>query len=402
MLKKYLRKTTDSAAVFGRLNFNKTDATMINDRPIRVLIVDDTLVYRKIVGDVLSDLPGVEVVGFAHNGKAATTKIASLSPDLLTLDIEMPEMNGLEVLEYIKEKRLNVTAVMLSTLTHEGGEMTMKALELGAFDFIPKPQEGSMAENTKALKNTIVPILKAFNRRNEIKDLLKGKIHLKTVGKTENNLPGSDQIVKRMQTISGRFKKKSEIVAIGVSTGGPKALAQLMPLLPSNLGVPILIVQHMPPMFTMSLAKSLNVKCSLEVKEAEDGEPVRSNVVLIAPGGRQMKISASVDGKSRVVRITDDPPENNCKPSVDYLFRSVAHYYVGRATGVIMTGMGSDGFHGLELMKNNGSTIIAQNGETCVVYGMPKGPIEAGIADIIAPLNLIADEICRTVKQTSH
>lgn len=375
---------------------------MINDRPIRVLIVDDTIVYRKIVGDVLSDLPGVEVVGFAHNGKAAITKIASLSPDLLTLDIEMPEMNGLEVLEYIKEKGLNVTTVMLSTLTHDGGEMTMKALELGAFDFIPKPQEGSMAENTKALKNTIVPILKAFNRRNEIKDLLKGKIHLKTVGKTENNLLGSDQIVKRMQTISGRFKKKSEIVAIGVSTGGPKALAQLMPLLPSNLGVPILIVQHMPPMFTMSLAKSLNAKCSLEVKEAEDGEPIRSNVVLIAPGGRQMKISAAVDGKSRVVRITDDPPENNCKPSVDYLFRSVAHYYVGRATGVIMTGMGSDGFHGLELMKNNGSTIIAQNGETCVVYGMPKGPIEAGIADIIAPLNLIADEICRTVKQTSH
>lgn len=375
---------------------------MINDRPIRVLIVDDTLVYRKIVGDVLSDLPGVEVVGSAHNGKAAITKIASLSPDLLTLDIEMPEMNGLEVLEYIKEKRLNVTAVMLSTLTHEGGEMTMKALELGAFDFIPKPQEGSMAENTKALKNTIVHILKAFNRRNEIKKLLKGKIHSKTVGKTENNLPGSDQIVKRMQTISGPFKQKSEIVAIGVSTGGPKALAQLMPLLPSNLGVPILIVQHMPPMFTMSLAKSLNAKCSLEVKEAEDGEPIRSNIVLIAPGGKQMKISAAADGKNRVVRITDDPPENNCKPSVDYLFRSVAHYYVGRATGVIMTGMGSDGFHGLELMKNNGSTIIAQNGETCVVYGMPKGPIEAGIADIIAPLNLIADEICRTVKQTSH
>lgn len=393
---------TDSAAAFGRLNFNKTDAKMINDRPIRVLIVDDTIVYRKIVGDVLSELPGVEVVGFAHNGKAAITKIASLSPDLLTLDIEMPEMNGLEVLEYIKEKGLNVTAVMLSTLTHEGGEMTMKALELGAFDFIPKPQEGSMAENTKALKNTIVPILKAFNRRNEIKDLLKGKIHSKTAGKTENNLLESDQIVKRMQTISGRFKKKSEIVAIGVSTGGPKALAQLMPLLPSNLGVPILIVQHMPPMFTMSLAKSLNAKCSLEVKEAEDGELIRSNVVLIAPGGRQMKISAAVDGKSRVVRITDDPPENNCKPSVDYLFRSVAHYYVGRATGVIMTGMGSDGFHGLELMKNNGSTIIAQNGETCVVYGMPKGPIEAGIADIIAPLNLIADEICQTVKQTSH
>lgn len=375
---------------------------MINDRPIRVLIVDDTIVYRKIVNDVLSDLPGVEVVGSAHNGKAAISKIASLNPDLLTLDIEMPEMNGLEVLEYIEEKKLDVGAVMLSTLTHEGGEMTMKALELGAFDFIPKPQEGSMSENTKTLKNNIVPILKAFNRRSEIKDLLKGKISSKPVNKEEKTFSKSNQVVKRMRTITGQLKQKSEIVAIGISTGGPKALARMMPSFPSNLGVPVLIVQHMPPMFTMSLAKSLNAKCSLEVKEAEDGEPIRSNVVLIAPGGKQMKISAAADGKNRVARITDDPPENNCKPSVDYLFRSVAHYYVGRATGVIMTGMGSDGSLGLELMRKNGSTIIAQNGETCVVYGMPKGPIDAGIADVIAPLDMIADEICRTVKQTSR
>jgi two-component system chemotaxis response regulator CheB len=320
----------------------------------------------------------------------------------LTLDIEMPEMNGLEVLEYIEEKKLDVGAVMLSTLTHEGGEMTMKALELGAFDFIPKPQEGSMSENTKALKNNIVPILKAFNRRSEIKDLLKGKISSKPVSKEEKTFSKSDQVVKRMRSITGRLKQKSEIVAIGISTGGPKALARMMPSFPSNLGVPILIVQHMPPMFTMSLAKSLNAKCSLEVKEAEDGEPIRSNVVLIAPGGKQMKISAAADGKNRIARITDDPPENNCKPSVDYLFRSVAHYYVGRATGVIMTGMGSDGSLGLELMRKNGSTIIAQNGETCVVYGMPKGPIDAGIADVIAPLDMIADEICRTVKQTTR
>ncbi len=375
---------------------------MINDRPIRVLIVDDTIVYRKIVNDVLSDLPGVEVVGSAHNGKAAISKIASLNPDLLTLDIEMPEMNGLEVLEYIEEKKLDVGAVMLSTLTHEGGEMTMKALELGAFDFIPKPQEGSMSENTKTLKNNIVPILKAFNRRSEIKDLLKGKISSKPVNKEEKTFSKSNQVVKRMRTITGQLKQKSEIVAIGISTGGPKALARMMPSFPSNLGVPVLIVQHMPPMFTMSLAKSLNAKCSLEVKEAEDGEPIRSNVVLIAPGGKQMKISAAADGKNRVARITDDPPENNCKPSVDYLFRSVAHYYVGRATGVIMTGMGSDGSLGLELMRKNGSTIIAQNGETCVVYGMPKGPIDAGIADVIAPLDMIADEICRTVKQTTR
>jgi two-component system chemotaxis response regulator CheB len=371
-----------------------------NDRTLKVLIVDDTIVYRKIVNDVLSDLPDVEVVGSAHNGKAAITKITSLKPDLLTLDIEMPEMNGLEVLEYIKDKKLDVGAVMLSTLTHEGGEMTMKALDLGAFDFILKPQEGNMAENTEALKKTIVPILKAFSRRNEIKHLLKGKIVSKEFNKEDNRLSGSNQVVRRMHSVAGRLRQKSEIVAIGISTGGPKALAEMMPSLPSNLGVPILIVQHMPPMFTMSLAKSLDTKCSFEVKEAKDGEPVLSNVAFIAPGGKQMKIVAGADGKSRVIRITDDPAENNCKPSVDYLFRSIAHHYVGRATGVIMTGMGSDGFLGLELMKKNGSTIIAQNGETSVVYGMPKGPIDAGIVDIIAPLDMIANEICHTVKKT--
>jgi len=373
---------------------------VINDRPLRVLIVDDTIVYRKIVTDVLFNLPDVEVVGSAHNGKAAITKITSLKPDLLTLDIEMPEMNGLEVLEYIKDKGLDVGAVMLSTLTHEGGEMTMKALELGAFEFILKPQEGSMAENAEALKKTIIPILKAFARRNEIKHLLKGKISTKEGSHEDKRFSESNQVVRRMHGVLSRIRQKSEIVAIGISTGGPKALAQMMPSLPSNLDVPILIVQHMPPIFTTSLAKSLDSKCAFEVREAKDGEPVVSNVALIAPGGKQMKIMAGGDGKSRVIRITDDPSENNCKPSVDYLFRSVAHHYVGRATGVIMTGMGSDGLLGLQLMKKNGSTIIAQNGETSVVYGMPKGPIDAGIVDIIAPLDMIAQEICLTVKQT--
>jgi two-component system chemotaxis response regulator CheB len=372
---------------------------VINDKSLKVLIVDDTIVYRKIVSDVLSDLPHVEVVGSAHNGKAAITKIASLKPDLLTLDIEMPEMNGLEVLEFIKDKGIDVGAIMLSTLTHEGGEMTKKALDLGAFDFILKPQEGNMAENTQTLKKTIVPILKAFSRRNEIKHLLNGKIDSKTVNKEDKLLSTSDQVIQRMNTITGRLRQKAEIVAIGISTGGPKALAQMMPSLPSNLGAPILIVQHMPPMFTTSLAKSLDAKCSIEVREAKDGEPVLSNVAFIAPGGKQMKIMAGADGKTRVIKITDDPPENNCKPSADYLFRSIAHHYVGRATGVIMTGMGSDGFLGLELMKRTGSTIIAQNDETSVVYGMPKKPIDAGIVDIIAPLDKIASEICLTVKQ---
>jgi two-component system, chemotaxis family, protein-glutamate methylesterase/glutaminase len=371
---------------------------MTKDRPIKVLIVDDTIVYRKIVSDVLSGLPNVEIVGTAHNGKAAIAKIASLNPDLLTLDIEMPEMNGLGVLEYIKDKQIEVGVVMLSTLTHEGGVLTMKALELGAFDFIPKPQEGTMFENTESIRKTISPILKAFRRRNEIKHLLRGKISSIDAGIEKARLSVSDHLVQRMHTISDRLTRKSEIVAIGVSTGGPRALAQMMPLLPYDIGVPVLIVQHMPPMFTSSLANSLNAKCSLEVREATDGEPVLPNVALIAPGGKQMKIDPASDGKTRIIRITDDPPKNNCKPSVDYLFESIANYYVGRATGVIMTGMGSDGFRGLELMKKNGSTIIAQSGETCVVYGMPKKPVDAGIVDVIAPLEMIAGEICRTVK----
>jgi two-component system chemotaxis response regulator CheB len=193
-------------------------------------------------------------------------------------------------------------------------------------------------------------------------------------------------------------RSKAEIVAIGISTGGPNALAKMLPMLPKDIGVPILIVQHMPPMFTQSLANSLSNKCAVAVREARQGEPILSNTVYIAPGGKQMKIVAGADGKSRVIKITDDPPENSCKPSVDYLFRSVAHHYVGRATGVIMTGMGSDGTDGLKLMKQNGATIIAQNESTCVVYGMPREAAETGLADAVLPLHQIADMIVKTVR----
>ena len=370
---------------------------MTNDKcaSLRVLVVDDTIVYRKTVSDVLAELPDVEVVGVAHNGKIAIAKIATLKPDLLTLDIEMPEMNGIEVLAYIKARGLDVGAIMLSTLTQKGGEMTMKALELGAFDFIPKPQSGSMAENREAIKKTIAPMLTAFARRREMKILLRGRNPVSGTGMQKT---GVSNVVRHMSSITGPKRGKSEIVTIGISTGGPNALSQMMPKLPGNLNVPVLIVQHMPPVFTQSLANSLNSKCHISVKEAVDGELIKPNTALIAPGGKQMKIVAGADGKSRVVRITDDPPENSCKPSVDYLFRSVSHHYVGRATGVIMTGMGSDGTLGLKLMKRSGATVIAQDEASCVVYGMPKEPVDAGIVDVIAPLDRIADEIVKSVK----
>ena len=189
----------------------------------------------------------------------------------------------------------------------------------------------------------------------------------------------------------------SAIIAIGISTGGPLALARMLPQLPADIGVPILIVQHMPPLFTQSLAKSLDNKCALNVKEAANGEPILPNQVYIAPGGKQMKVTAGPDGRRRIVRITDDPPENNCKPSADYLFRSIADHYVGRATGVIMTGMGADGNVGLKQMKQSGAVIIAQDESSCVVFGMPREPIESGTADSIVSLDHMAAQILKTV-----
>jgi two-component system chemotaxis response regulator CheB len=191
----------------------------------------------------------------------------------------------------------------------------------------------------------------------------------------------------------------SKAIAIGISTGGPVALAKLIPNIPADIGVPIFIVQHMPPMFTDALAAKLNSLGGISVKEAINGEVICANTVYIAPGGKQMKVAALYPGNLLAIQVTDDPPENNCKPSVDYLFRSIARHYGKFATGVIMTGMGCDGTEGLKLMKQNGAMIIAQDESTCAVYGMPKKPVEIGIVDVIAPLDLIAVEICRTVSR---
>jgi two-component system chemotaxis response regulator CheB len=369
------------------------ESSMPEANNLRVLIVDDTVIYRKIVSDIITELPGVEVAGSAHNGRAALAKVNSLKPDLLTLDIEMPEMSGIEVLAELRKSAPHIGVIMLSTLTQEGGEMTMKALELGAFDFIPKPQSGTMAENREAIKDILASMLQAYSRRHSIRTVLRGTATPKT-----SPPPAAARPVVRPAAAGARKRSRAEIVAVGISTGGPNALAVMLPAIPANVGVPIVIVQHMPPVFTQSLANSLDKKCAIHVKEAVNGEAIRPNTAYIAPGGRQMKLVAGADGKNRMIRITDDPPENSCRPSVDYLFRSIAQYYIGRATGVIMTGMGSDGSAGLRIMKQNGSTVIAQDEASCVVFGMPKEPIETGIVDIIAPLDKIAAEIVKTVR----
>jgi two-component system chemotaxis response regulator CheB len=379
-------------------------------KKIKVLVVDDTIVYRKAVSDILGEMPGVEVVGVAHNGKIAVAKIQSLRPDLLTLDIEMPEMNGLEVLQYLQQHAPQVSAIMVSTLTSEGGDMTMRALELGAYDFILKPTAQNINDSKQQLRSLLTPLIKAFQTgRTTVGSLQAGNRglgahHGSTASPLNRRLrPGTLSPSGTTTPIHGaaatvRRQGKSEIITIGISTGGPNALARMMPMLPGDIGVPIVIVQHMPPVFTKSLANSLNAKCALTVKEAQDGEAIQANVAYIAPGGKQMKLVASTDGSNRLIKITNDPPENSCKPSADYLFRSVADYYVGRTTAVIMTGMGSDGTKGLQILKQKGAFIIGQNEESCVVYGMPKAPAELGLTDVIAPLDRIAGEIVKTVK----
>jgi two-component system chemotaxis response regulator CheB len=377
---------------------------MIGRKNLRVLVVDDTIVYRKAISDIIEAIPGVELAGIAHNGKIALSKIKTLKPDILTLDIEMPQMNGIEVLAEIQRNHLGVGAIMLSTLTADGSDMTMRALELGAFDFILKPQSKNQTEGKKEIRAALEPIFKAFARSKLSSSLIdrsgrraSAPISARTspLGRTPAGTQRPLPTQARTTTIR---RGKSEIITIGISTGGPNALNQMLPRLPGDLGVPVLIVQHMPPVFTKSLATSLDKKCQLTVKEAENGENILPNVVYIAPGGKQMKLIAGTDGQHRKIKITDDPPENSCKPSVDYLFRSVADYYVGRTTAVIMTGMGSDGTKGLGILKNKSAHIIGQNESSCVVYGMPKAPAELGYLDVIVPLNKIADEIVKSVK----
>jgi two-component system, chemotaxis family, protein-glutamate methylesterase/glutaminase len=372
---------------------------------VKVLIVDDTIVYRKIVGDALTGVPDIEIVGTASNGKIALSRIGALHPDLLVLDIEMPEMTGLEVLAAIREKDIDVGAIVLSALTIKGGEMTLKALELGAFDFVTKPEGLSQAENHAEIRSRLIPLIKAFGQVREVKSILKGvKERPSTLGPSHSVMSGNNGAVKQIAprpTVDFKSKglrARSEAIGIGISTGGPQALSRMLPQLPADLNVPIFIVQHMPPTFTKSLADSLNTRCKFRVKEAEDGETVQANMGYIAPGGKQMRVTLGVDALTKIIRVTDDPPENHCKPSVDYLFRSLAHHYVGRATGVVMTGMGNDGMEGAKLLKRNGAFVIAQDEESCTVFGMPKEVIQAGAADLVASLDDIAHAVVRTVK----
>ncbi|MBA3016245.1 MAG: chemotaxis response regulator protein-glutamate methylesterase [Proteobacteria bacterium] len=362
--------------------------------PIKVLVVDDTIFYRTVVCDILKTFPNVEVVGSANNGAIALSRIKTLKPDLITLDVEMPVMNGLQLMVAINEQGLDVDCLMLSSKTEKGSAITMQALTLGAFDFITKPDASTPADNIRELTTHLRKFISIFEQRLILKRKMGTKGMVKKSGAALAALQTKE--ILAVSTRAANRTEKSQAVAIGISTGGPNALNILLPKLPAHIGVPIFLVQHMPPMFTASLAKCLDDKCQLKVKEAENGETVVANTVYIAPGGKQMKVASSV-GLDKIIRITDDPPENNCKPAVDYLFRSAAREYGSKLTCVVMTGMGSDGQIGMTVAKASGALTIAQDEASCVVYGMPKAVIDAGVADVVAPLDSIDRAIIRTL-----
>jgi two-component system chemotaxis response regulator CheB len=345
---------------------------------IRIVVVDDSALFRHLIRDVLREIPGCSIVGNAENGLRALEQISERGPDLITLDVEMPDMNGIDVLRELKRRGDSTRAIMVSRLTDAGAQITTDALLEGAFDFILKPAGKSPTENRAVLQAALEEKIAAFRHS------------VKAQGaRTEGEANIADETPS-----SGRCS----VVLIGASTGGPEALREVLPKLPADFPVPVLVVQHMPPQYTTQLARRLNDMCPLEVHEAANHTPVCPGAVLIAPGGCHMKVISRKDDV--VTRLTDDPPENSCRPAVDYLFRSAAEIWGSRTTGVILTGMGQDGTDGCRRVGERGGYVIAQSAEGCVVYGMPKSVIDNALSHRAIPLQSIASAIIRRVQHS--
>jgi two-component system chemotaxis response regulator CheB len=379
------------AGYFDLLSISQFPAKHMN---IRILVVDDAAIFRRGISQALADVPGVEVVGTAANGQLALSRIAELRPDLVTLDVEMPDMDGISVLREISARKLGCAVIILSSASERVRDLTVKALEAGAFDFVSKPESHSAIESISGLRERLLPPINIFKRQFEIRSPHSPKQPPRiSVRETAPAATSGDREPSRLQCRPG-----PRLVLIAVSTGGPAALAEVLPALPANLGTSVFIVQHMPPLFTQSLAKSLDGKCSLRVKEASNGEIAAPNTVYLAPGGKHMKIAAGAKGEI-LVRITDDPPENNLKPAADMLFRSAASHFPGQSLAVILTGMGNDGTLGLRVLKQTGCFAIAQDESTSTVFGMPKEAIQTGCVDQVLPLDRIAPAIVSGVRE---
>lgn len=343
---------------------------------IRVLVVDDSVVIRRLVSHAIEEDPQLEVVGSAANGVLALERIALLKPDVVTLDIEMPEMDGLTALRQIRKLYPRLHVIMFSTLTERGAAATMDALTLGANDYVTKAANiGSLDRSMGSLRSDLIPKIKQF-------------FHLDTP-------PALASVVVKPLAVqrSKGPKLVRKVVCIGVSTGGPNALAAIMPMFPKNFSLPILIVQHMPPLFTRLLAERLNSQSELRVEEAQEGSAVEPGKVLIAAGNFHMRVRKT--GEKITATLNQEPPENSCRPAVDVLFRSVSEVYGGSAIAVVLTGMGQDGLRGVETLQPQGACVIAQDESSSVVWGMPGWIVKAGLADIVVDLKDVVPEILK-------
>jgi len=357
------------------------------------LIVDDAVVIRKALSDTLARDPDLEVVGTASNGRIALGKLQTLRPDVILLDIEMPEMNGLEAIPEIRKLLPLIPIIIFSTLTERGAEVTLDALALGATDYVMKPSNSDMGPTSDGITRDLIPKIRSLCH-------ISRPVRMPLAGAAEPAL--KDQVVEIRTRPLSSLTVPPGIVAIGVSTGGPDALAKLLPALPTEFPLPIVIAQHMPPIFTTLLAKRLATKCSVPVLECQPGALLEPGCVWIAPGDYHMVVRE--EGGLLRLQTHKGPRENFCRPSVDVLFRSVAEVFGAKSLGVILTGMGQDGLKGCEALCKQDANVIVQDEATSVVWGMPGFVARAGLAEKILPLDQIGSEIIRraSLQPVSH
>jgi two-component system chemotaxis response regulator CheB len=352
---------------------------------IRVMVVDDSVVIRRLVTHALEQDPLIEVVGAASNGSIGLQRIPQFNPDVITLDIEMPDMDGLEMLCRIRRDFPHVRVIMFSTLTERGAAKTLEALTLGADDYVAKvSNEGSLDLSMDRLREEMLPKIKQFFR-------LPGQN--RTAAKPATVSAAAAQPARLVAPSAPGLKIWPRVVVIGVSTGGPTALAAILPELPAGFPLPILVVQHMPPLFTRLLAERLHCTCRVPVHEAAQNVAVEPGQILIAPGDFHMKVVS--DGKGARIFLDQSPRLNSCRPAVDALFSSIGEVYGGAVLAVILTGMGQDGLRGAEILKARGASILAQDEASSVVWGMPGAIVNAGLADRVLPIGEVVPEIVR-------
>lgn len=345
---------------------------------IRVMHIDDSALMRRVIATLISRDSNIEVVGAYANAKFALSMINKLQPDLIILDIEMPEMDGLTALVEIRKKHPVLPVIMCSSLTKKGAEITIEALFRGANDYVAKPEQGGLRDEIfQVMSQELI---------NKIKGLAKPKSVL-----PERVITAPLQSINKPSSLIDRV----DILAIAVSTGGPNALLQLLPQITADFSIPIVIVQHMPPIFTNLLAESLASKSKIKIKEAQDGDVLAPGLALLAPGNYHMTIDCQ---KNRyVIKLNQDPVENYCRPAADVLFRSVAKQFKSNVLAVVMTGMGQDGLQGCHIIKESGGQVIVQDELSSVVWGMPSAVVKAGLADQIVPLNELSGVITQRV-----